>query len=137
MISYKLFMGVITWREFMKINKVIENDIEIAIVSSSEIVITDVQSALDFIATVNYEAGCDCIILNKSAICEDFFHLSTKLAGEILQKFILYHVKIAIVGDFSAYTSKSLKDFIYESNNGKDIFFLPEEKMAIEKLSLV
>ena len=65
------------------------------------------------------------------------FHLSTKLAGEILQKFINYHVKIAIVGDFSAYTSKSLKDFIYESNNGKDIFFLPDEKKAIDKLSLV
>ena len=46
-------------------------------------------------------------------------------------------MKIAIVGDFSEYTSKSLKDFIYESNNGKDIFFLPDEKKAIDKLSLV
>ena len=120
----------------MKINKVIENDIEIAVVSSSELVITDVQSALDFIATVNYEAGCDRIILNKAAICEDFFDLKTKLAGEILQKFINYHVKIAIVGDFDQYTSKSLKDFIYESNKGKCIFFLPSEKQALEKLSI-
>jgi len=39
--------------------------------------------------------------LNKSAICDDFFDLSTGLAGEILQKFVNYHVKIAIVGDFS------------------------------------
>jgi hypothetical protein len=30
-----------------------------------------------------------------------------------------------------------LKDFIYESNNGKDIFFLPNEEQAAEKLSLV
>jgi hypothetical protein len=88
-------------------------------------------------ATVQYETGCDRIILNKSAICEDFFHLSTKLAGEILQKFINYHVKIAIVGDFSVYSSKSLKDFIYESNKGKDIFFFSDKKQAIEKLSLV
>ena len=121
----------------MKINKIKENNIEIAVVNSSEILITDVQSALDFMATVRYEANCDRIILNKSAICEDFFHLSTKIAGEILQKFINYHVKIAIVGDFSAYQSDSLKAFIYESNNGKDIFFLPDEKQAIEKLSLV
>jgi len=120
----------------MKIIKVIENGIEIAVVSSSEILITDVQSALDFIATVNYEVGCDRIILSKSAICDEFFNLKTKLAGEILQKFINYHTKIAIVGDFDLYTSKSLKDFIYESNNGKCIFFLPSEKQAVEKLSI-
>jgi hypothetical protein len=121
----------------MKINTIKENNIEVAVVNSSDILITDVQSALDFIATVGFETGCYRIILNKSSICEDFFNLKTKLAGEILQKFVNYHVKIAIVGDFSAYTSKSLKDFIYESNKGKDIFFLPDEKQAIEKLSLV
>lgn len=120
----------------MRINTIKEDNIEIAIIKSDDILIKDVQSALDFIATVGYEAGCNRMILNKSAICEDFFHLSTKLAGEILQKFINYHVKIAIVGDFSAYTSKSLKDFIYESNNGKDIFFMPDEMQAIEKLSI-
>lgn len=120
----------------MEITTIKENNIEIAVVSSSEILITDVQSALDFMATIKYEAGCNRIILNKSAICEDFFHLRTRLAGEILQKFINYHVKIAIVGDFSVYTSKSLKDFIYESNKGNDIFFLSNEKQAIEKLSI-
>lgn len=121
----------------MKINTIKENNIEIAIVNSSDILITDVQSTLDFIATVRFETGRDRIILNKSSICEEFFDLKTKLAGEILQKLINYHVKIALVGDFSVYTSKSLKDFIYESNKGKDIFFLPDEKQAIEKLSLV
>ncbi|MGD9570078.1 MAG: DUF4180 domain-containing protein [Sedimentibacter sp.] len=121
----------------MKINTVIENRIEIAIIYSNDILITDVQSALDFIATVDYETGCNRVVLNKSAICEDFFNLSTKIAGEILQKFINYRTKIAIVGDFSEYTSKSLKDFIYECNKGKDIFFLSDEKQAIEKLSIV
>jgi len=121
----------------MKINKVEQNNAGIAIVSSDEIIIEDVQSALDFIATVRYETGCDRIVLNKSAVCEDFFDLSTKLAGDVLQKFINYHMKVAFVGDFSVYTSKSLKDFIYESNNGDHIFFLPDEKQAIEKLSLL
>ncbi|WP_315074871.1 DUF4180 domain-containing protein [uncultured Clostridium sp.] len=40
-------------------------------------------------------------------------------------------------GDFYTYTSKSLKDSIYENNNRKDIFFLSDEKKVIEKLSLV
>ena len=120
----------------MKITKIKENGVEIAVVSSSEVIITDVQSSLDFMATVNYEVGCDRIILNKSAICEDFFNLRTRLAGEILQKFSTYQIKFAIVGDFSVYTSNSLKDFIYESNKGRNIFFLSNEKQAVDKLSV-
>lgn len=120
----------------MQISVIKENNIEIAIVNSEHILITDVQSALDFFATVDYESGCSRMIINKSAICEEFFDLSTKIAGEILQKFINYRKRVAIIGDFSNYTSKSLKAFIYECNNGKDIFFLPDEKQAIKKLSM-
>jgi len=120
----------------MKINKRIENGVEVALISSNELLITDVQSALDLIATVRFEAGCNRIVINKSSICEDFFQLETRLAGEILQKFINYDVKIAIIGDFSVYSSKSLRDFIYESNSGKDIFFLTNERQAIEKLCI-
>ena len=121
----------------MEITVVKENNIEIAIIRSNEILINDVQSSLDFAVNINYETGCNRIIINKSAIIEDFFDLKTRLAGEVLQKFINYHIKIAIVGDFSVYSSKSLKDFIYESNNGRDIFFLSNEEQAIEKLSMI
>ncbi|MCH1627793.1 DUF4180 domain-containing protein [Fredinandcohnia quinoae] len=119
----------------MNIDKVEANGQTIAVVSNKEILIQDVQSALDFIATVQYEADSNRIVINKSLISEDFFDLKTRLAGEILQKFITYQVKIAIIGDFSMYSSRSLQDFIYECNNGKDIFFLPTEELAIEKLS--
>lgn len=108
----------------------------VLVVSNDEELITDVQSALDLMATIRYETGCNRIVLDKSAISEEFFDLKSRLAGEILQKFINYQTKIAIIGDFSTYSSKSLKDFIYECNNGKDIFFLASEKQAIEKLSL-
>jgi hypothetical protein len=110
-------------------------DKSIAIVTSNEIILSDVQSAIDFMMTVQHETDCSRIVINKSAISEEFFQLTTKLAGEILQKFINYNVKLAIVGDFSVYRSKSLKDFICESNKGKDIFFLPDEKQAIAMLS--
>lgn len=118
----------------MEITTIKRNGKEIAIVSTNEVLIKDVQSALDFMATVQFETGCNRIVIKKSAICEEFFQLKTRLAGEILQKFINYRVKMAIVGDFSVYESKSLKDFIYESNKGKDIFFLPNEEQAAEKL---
>lgn len=108
---------------------------EIAVIRSKEIIIKDVQSAIDFVMSIKYETNCNKIALNKEAIIEDFFVLSKGLAGEILQKFINYQVKFAIYGDYSKYTSKPLKDFIYESNNGKDIFFVENEEEAMNKLN--
>lgn len=107
---------------------------DIALIVSDEIVIKDTQSALDLIASVQYETDCDKLIVNKSCVADDFFILSTGIAGEILQKFINYRKKIAIVGDYSKYTSKPLKDFIYESNNGNSIFFVSSIEEALLKL---
>lgn len=121
----------------MKITKVETGREQVAVVSSDEVLITDVQSALDFIATVQYETGCNRICINKASISESFFDLKTRLAGEILQKFINYRVKIAFIGDFSVYPSKSFQDFVYECNSGNDIFFLPTEQQAIERLGLL
>lgn len=107
---------------------------DIAIVKSNEIIIKDVQTAIDFIMTVRYETNCNKIALNKEAVVEDFFILSKGLAGEILQKFVNYQTKFCIYGDYSNYTSKPLKDFIYESNHGKDVFFVETEDEAIQML---
>ena len=118
----------------MKTEVINRNNTEIAVVSSDELLITDVQSALDLIMTVKYETGCTNIAINKEAVTEDFFILSTCLAGEILQKFINYGVRFAIYGDFSKYTSKPLKDLMYESNKGKNIYFQPNMELAVDKL---
>lgn len=119
----------------MNVKTIIRNNTSIALVQSDEPIITDIQSSLDLMATVKYETGCNRMALNKEAISEDFFNLSTRLAGEILQKFINYHMKFAIIGDFSIYSSKPLKDFIYESNHGKDVFFVSTVDEAIDKLA--
>ncbi len=121
----------------MKIENLKDNGTNIAIVSSNEKLIIDTQSALDFVMSVKYETGAAKIVIDKKAIIEDFFILSTGIAGEILQKFINYHVKAAIYGDFSGYTSKPLRDFIYESNNGKDFFFVATKEEAVQKLKSV
>jgi hypothetical protein len=56
----------------------------------------------------------------------DFFQLRTRLAGEMLQKFVNYRRRVAIIGDFSqlAASSAALRDFITESNRGQEIWFL-------------
>ena len=121
----------------MTIEKIVNNDTILALVTGKEKTITDVQSALDLVMSVKYTADTNKIVIDKKIITEDFFILSTGLAGEILQKFINYDVKAAIYGDYSRYTSKLLKDFIYESNNGKDVFFVSDKDEAIQKLSSI
>ncbi|MFT4105776.1 MAG: DUF4180 domain-containing protein [Lacrimispora sp.] len=106
----------------------------IAVIRSEDILITDVQSALDLAMTVSYETGIHSLVLPKTCLTNDFFVLSTRLAGEVLQKYINYKFKLAVWGDYSVYNSKPLHDFIYESNHGKDFFFVGTEAEAIEKL---
>ncbi|MEL7570601.1 MAG: DUF4180 domain-containing protein [Eubacteriaceae bacterium] len=119
----------------MEIQKVSRNNIDIAIIQSNELLLYDIDSALDFMAAVNYETECRNIAINKESLTEDFFNLSSGLAGQILQKFVNYHIKFAIIGDLSKYTSKAFNDFMYECNNGKSIFFVPTKQEAIKKLA--
>ncbi len=119
----------------MNLTKLENNGVCCALVNCENTVITDAQSALDLLMSAKYEIGTKNIVLSKQLVTEDFFILSTGLAGEILQKFINYGGRIAIFGDYSHYRSKPLKDFIYESNKGKDVFFVPSLEEAVEKLT--
>lgn len=118
----------------MKTEIFMKNNTTAVLINSSDLLIKDAQSALDFVMSVKYETGCTNIAVNKDAVTEDFFILSTCLAGEIVQKFVNYGIRFAIYGDFSNYTSKPLKDFMYESNCGKDLFFQPTASLAVDML---
>ena len=114
---------------------VTQNGVSIAVISGPEKRVTDASSALELAMSVRYETGASRIALDKRAVCEDFFILSTGLAGEILQKFINYRFKLAIYGDYSRYTSKPLRDFIRESNEGRDFFFVAAREEAVRRLA--
>lgn len=90
---------------------------------ADEVVVKDAQTALDLLMAARYEAEADRIAIAKELVSDDFFVLSSGLAGEILQKYVNYQMKLAIYGDFSGYTSKPLHDFIYESNKGREKLF--------------
>ena len=104
---------------------------KIAMVREPGVLVTDGPSAMDLLATARYETGCSALVLHKEQLDESFFRLSTGLAGEVLQKFVNYQMKLAIVGDFSGYASKPLRDFIRESNEGRQICFQPDEEAAL------
>lgn len=58
-----------------------------------------------------------------------FFELRTGKAGEIAQKLVNYHLRLAVVGDMTAYeaASNSFRDWVWESNRGTHVWFVPDE----------
>ncbi len=57
-----------------------------------------------------------------------FLDLKSGLAGEVIQKFVNYGLRLAIVGDISAEVaaSRALHDFALESNRGRHIWFVTD-----------
>lgn len=94
---------------------------EIAEIISDEVVLKNMQDALDLMGATQTEY----IVLHEHNVEKDFFDLSARKLGEILQKFTNYHIKLAIIGNFETYPSKTLKDFIYESNKRGEYLFMP------------
>lgn len=111
-----------------------ENGIPIAIIEENEFFINDIQDAIDLIGNLFFE-GINHFILFENQITPEFFNLKSGIAGEILQKFTTYNIKLAVVGNFDKFQSKSLNDFIFESNKRKQIIFVETEKEAIDFLS--
>lgn len=116
----------------MELSFIETNGLPIAIAKSENIIISETQDVLDLMADCHYY-NARSLIVHKHNITPDFFDLKSGIAGEILQKFSTYDFKLAIVGDFSNIHSKSLRDFIFESNKFKRINFVGsiEEAMAV------
>ncbi|MGW8314542.1 MAG: DUF4180 domain-containing protein [Bacteroidales bacterium] len=117
----------------MKVTITQINGEHIAEVNSENVLIRETQDALDLIANCDYQ-GSRKIIIKEKNLTPDFFNLKSGFAGEVLQKFSNYNVCLAIIGDFYDYPSKSLKDFIYESNKVGRINFVSSREEAIDRL---
>lgn len=104
------------------------------LVSENEIVRT-AEDGLNLIGDLYYQ-GFDGALLYAQNITPDFFNLRTGIAGEILQKFTNYRMKLAIVGDFTKYEGKSLSDFIRESNKSGQIIFMSSVSEALARFSM-
>lgn len=110
------------------------NNIKIGEITSDKVILKTTEDGLTLLGDLYYQ-GYDKIILHEKNITPQFFDLKTGIAGEILQKFAQYRIPLAIVGDFSKYTSNSLRDFIFESNKGKFISFVSTREEAIKILA--
>lgn len=110
------------------------HNVKIAEVISEGTVIKNTDDALDLMGNIYYQ-GFDRIIIHEKNIVPDFFELRNGMAGDILQKFSNYRVRLALVGNFSKFTSQSLNDFIRESNKGKQVNFVASTNDALQALT--
>jgi hypothetical protein len=110
------------------------NTVRIAEVISESIVVGTAADGLQVLVDLYYQ-DFDRIILHEKNITPAFFDLKTGVAGEVLQKFSNYRVRLVIVGGFDKYESKSLRDFIFECNRGNQVNFLGTVTEAVERLS--
>ena len=95
------------------------------------------RDATDAIAAAR-EHGADMLAIPSKRLSDEFFQLKTGVAGNFIQKFVTYGVRLVIVGDISRQieTSSALRDFVYEANRGKHVWFLEDRTELEKKLSL-
>lgn len=85
------------------------------------------RSATDIISEA-FSAGVTVVAIPVDRLCASFLTLSTRIAGEVIQKFVNYGFQVAFVGDISSAVAASdaLRDFVRESNRGRHVWFVAD-----------
>ncbi|MEY2226310.1 DUF4180 domain-containing protein [Streptomyces sp. BF23-19] len=103
------------------------NDVPVLMCGAEGEVIAGEREALDCIGDASYQ-GAEWVVIPVERFDEAFFRLSTRVAGEIIQKFVQYRMGIVVLGDISRHTADSaaLRDFVRECNRGRQTWFLAD-----------
>jgi hypothetical protein len=66
-----------------------------------------------------------------------FLDLRSGIAGEVMQKFVTYHLRVAFIGNMSAplARSRAWRDFVRETNRGNSVWFVDDLEALIRKLA--
>ncbi|MGP4023742.1 DUF4180 domain-containing protein [Actinomadura sp. 3N407] len=88
--------------------------------------VTTTQDVLDLIGAVFL--GAEVVAVPASRLDESFFSLGTRFAGEVMQKFVNYRLRLAVIGDISGHVAASpaLKALVHESNSAGHVWFVPD-----------
>jgi hypothetical protein len=94
------------------------------------------RDALDLIGEAMQERA-SLILLPVERLDDEFFQLKTGLAGQIIQKFVTYRLRLVILGDISGHVaqSRALRDFVYESNRGNQVWFQADLQELYQRLN--
>ncbi|HET6971378.1 MAG TPA: DUF4180 domain-containing protein [Phenylobacterium sp.] len=83
-----------------------------------------------------FGTGARIVAIPLGRLAPGFLTLSTRIAGEVIQKFVNYKFRVAFVGDVSAAVAASdaLRDFVRESNRGRHVWFVDDLPALAAKL---
>lgn len=109
-------------------------DERVAEVAATAVAIADLRDAVDMVGNAALQ-GFEAVVLRQEQLPAAFFDLSTGLAGDVLQKFANYRLRVAIVGGFAEGGSESLRAFVREANRGDQVAFVADRETAIERLT--
>ncbi|MBP1783455.1 hypothetical protein J3R08_003305 [Micromonospora sp. HB375] len=72
--------------------------------------------------------GATVVAVPAERLDPGFFTLGTRFAGEVMQKFVNYRLRLAIVGDISDHMERSaaLRALVAESNRHDQVWFVPD-----------
>ncbi|MFD0350400.1 DUF4180 domain-containing protein [Kitasatospora aburaviensis] len=98
--------------------------------------IREERDATDLIGEA-FGLGATWVVLPVARLHEDFFRLGTRVAGGIVQKFVNYRIGLVVLGDIAHHVaaSEALRDFVRESNRGRQLWFLADEAELADRLA--
>lgn len=108
----------------------IDNKKYIELISTTEPLSTE-NDALDLISLC-WEHEANALMIHYEVLSEDFFKLKTKVAGNIIQKFINYNIKAATIVPHETIQKGRFKEMAMEMNKGNH-FRLYENNEEAEK----
>jgi PadR family transcriptional regulator, regulatory protein AphA len=94
-----------------------KNDKRYVEYASAETPLRSEQDALELVAAC-FENDTNLLMLHEEMLTDDFFKLKTGLAGQVLQKFSNYHVKVAVIITSEQRIKGKFKELLAESNKG-------------------
>lgn len=108
----------------------IENKKYIELISTTKPLSAE-NDALDLVALC-FEHETYALMIHYAALSEDFFKLKTKLAGNLIQKFINYNIKVVAIIPQEIIHNGRFKEMIVEANKGNH-FRMYESKEGAER----
>jgi len=92
------------------------------------------QAALDLVGEALGRA--ELLVVPVARVAPAFFALASGVAGAVVQKFVNYRLRLAIVGDVDEYVagSTALRDFVRECNRGTQTWFVADETELAARL---
>jgi PadR family transcriptional regulator AphA len=98
--------------------------------AKGEAVIRNERDALELAGICGF-SGAPRALVHADNLAEEFFDLKTRVAGDVLQKFINYRIRVAAVLSRERIGTGRFSEMVMEANRGDDFRVFDDKEKAI------